>query len=66
MDRASVTETVDTGSILGRVKPKTIKTGIHSYSAGRSAIKKDSTKFPPRVVDRKQLDSKTERRRLED
>ena len=39
MDRASATETADLGSILHRVKPKTIKTGIHSFPAGRSAIK---------------------------
>ena len=31
VDRACATETVDTGSIPGRVKPKTIKTGIHSF-----------------------------------
>ena len=29
VDRASATETVDSGSIPGRVKPKTIKVGIH-------------------------------------
>ena len=33
VDRASVTETVDSGSIPGRVKPKTIKIGIHSFPA---------------------------------
>ena len=31
VDRASATETVDSGSILGRVKPKTVKIGIHSF-----------------------------------
>ena len=31
--RASTTEAVDTGSIPGRVKPKTIKIGIHSFPA---------------------------------
>ena len=30
-DRASATEGVDLGSIPGRVKPKTIKSGIHSF-----------------------------------
>ena len=30
-DRASATEGVDSGSIPGRVKPKTIKSGIHSF-----------------------------------
>ena len=39
VDRASATEAVDTGSIPGRVKPKTIKIGIHSFPAWRSAIK---------------------------
>ena len=33
VDRASATETVDSGSIPGRVIPKTIKTGIHSFPA---------------------------------
>ena len=33
VDRASATEAVDTGSIPGRVKPKTIKIGIHSFRA---------------------------------
>ena len=31
VDRVSGTETVDSGSIPGRVKPKTIKIGIHSF-----------------------------------
>ena len=39
VDRASVTEAVDFGSIPGWVKPKTIKIGIHSFPAWRSAIK---------------------------
>ena len=39
VDRASATEAVDSGSIPGRVKPKTIKIGIHSFPAGRSALK---------------------------
>ena len=33
VDRASATDTVDSGSIPGRVKPKTIKIGIHSFPA---------------------------------
>ena len=33
VDRASATETVDSGSIPGWVKPKTIRIGIHSFSA---------------------------------
>ena len=32
-DRASATEAADSGSISGRVKPKTIKIGIHSFPA---------------------------------
>ena len=39
MDKAYATETVDSGSIAGRVKPKTIKIGMHSFSAWRSALK---------------------------
>ena len=39
VDRASATESVDSGSIPGRVKPKTTKIGIHSFPAWRSAIK---------------------------
>ena len=37
--RASATKAVDYGSIPGLVKPKTVKIGIHSFSAWRSAIK---------------------------
>ena len=33
VDRASATEAVDLGSIPGRVKPKTIEIGIHSFPA---------------------------------
>ena len=33
VDRASATEAVDSGSIPGRVIPKTIKIGIHSFPA---------------------------------
>ena len=39
VDRASTTEVVDSGSIPGRVKPKTIKIGIQSFPARLSAIK---------------------------
>ena len=38
--------------IPGRVKPKTSKIDIHSFSAWRSAIRKDSVRPPPSVVDR--------------
>ena len=33
VDRAPAAETVDYGSILRRVKPKTMKLGIHSFLA---------------------------------
>ena len=33
VDRASATEAVDSGSIPGRVKPNTIKIGLHSFPA---------------------------------
>ena len=33
VDRASVTEAVDLGSIPGRVRPNIIKIGIHSFPA---------------------------------
>ena len=33
VDRASATEAVNSGSIPGRVKPKTIKIDIHSFPA---------------------------------
>ena len=38
MDRVSATKTINTGSILGRVKSKI---RIHSFPAWRSAIKRD-------------------------
>ena len=39
VDRTSATETVDSGSIPGRVKPKAIQIGIYSFPAWCSAIK---------------------------
>ena len=33
VDRASATETVKSGSIPARIKPKTMKIGIHSFPA---------------------------------
>ena len=39
MNEASATEAVDPSSIPGRVKPKTIEIGIHSFVAWRSTIK---------------------------
>ena len=41
-------KTVDLRSISGRVKPKTLRIGIHSFPA----LKKYSVKLPPWVVDR--------------
>ena len=54
---------LDLGLIPDRVKPKTIKIGIHSFPAWRSAIKGTvwSLCRVSGVVDRWQLDSKTER-----
>ena len=39
VDKTSATDAVDSGSIPGRVLPKTIKIGVHSFPAWRSAIK---------------------------
>ena len=50
--RASDSELVDSASIFDWVKPKTIKINIHSFLAWRSAIKRESVKLPPCVVDR--------------
>ena len=63
VDRASATETVDSGSITGRVKLKTIKIDIQSFPAWRSALKGqcEASTVCGRLVGRRQLDSKTER-----
>ena len=39
MDKVSATETVDSDSITGQVKPKTIKIGVYCFLAWRLAIK---------------------------
>ena len=39
MDRVSATETTHLGLIRGRVKPKTIKIDIYSFSAWRLVTK---------------------------
>ena len=39
IDGASASETVDLGSIFGRVKPKARKFSIHVFPAERSALK---------------------------
>ena len=41
LDKVFATETVNPGSILDRVKPKTTKIDIHSFPAWRSALKKN-------------------------
>ena len=61
MNRASAIKTVDLCSISGQFKSKSIKNGIHNFPTWRSAIKGDSVKPPPYVVDRWQLDSKTKK-----
>ena len=38
MNKASATKAVRSGLISGRVKPKTVEIGIHSFPAWRSAI----------------------------
>ena len=60
-DKVFATETVDKGSIPGRIKPKTLKIDIHSCLAWRSASTRDSVKPPSCVMDRWQLDLKTEK-----
>ena len=54
VDRASATETVHSGSIIGRVELKTIKIGILSFQKG-------SVRPPPCVVDRRTGGSLTRR-----
>ena len=41
METMSATKAVNVDSILSLVKPKTIKIGVHSFSAQRSAIKNE-------------------------
>ena len=63
MDRASATETVDTGSIPGRFKPKTIKIRIHSFLLDVQQLKGqyEASIVCGRQMGRWQLDSKIER-----
>ena len=49
MDKASATKTVNSDTIPGRVKPKTLKIGICGFPCLK---KKDSVQPPPCVVDR--------------
>ena len=52
MDRASATETVDSGLIPGRVKTKDSKTWHSQLPCLTFSIERDSVKPPPCVVDR--------------
>ena len=60
MDRASATETVESGSIPGRVKPNIIKIGIHSFLLDVQQLKTSCEAYAVcgRQVARRQLDSK--------
>ena len=60
VDRASATETVHSGSVPGRDKPKMIKIGNHSFPAWRSAIKRRyyASTVCGRQMGRGELDSK--------
>ena len=49
LNKVSTTVTVDSNSILGRVKLRTIKIGIQSFPALYSAMKRDSA-MPPLLV----------------
>ena len=61
VDRASVTQTVNLGSIAGRVKPKTMKIVTHSFFAWLSVLKGQCEAFIMygRQVCRWQLDSRS-------
>ena len=62
VDRVFATETVGSGSISGRSKPKTIKLGIHSFPAWCSALNGQcECEASTCVVDSWQLDSENER-----
>ena len=63
MDRASATEAVDSGSIPGRVIPKTIKIGFTASLLDVQQLKGqyEASAVCGRQVGRWQLDSKTER-----
>ena len=64
VDRASAPETVDSGSIPGRVKLKIIKNGIQGFPALLQQLLKGKCKASTacdKQVGRWQLDSKTER-----
>ena len=63
MDRASATEAVDSGSIPGRFKPKSMKIGIHSLLLDVQQLKGqcEASAVCGKHGERWQLDSKTER-----
>ena len=60
VNRASATETVDSSSILGGVKPKT-KKSVFKLSYLTFSIKRGPVKPPPCAVDTWQFDSDTAR-----
>ena len=60
VDRASATEAVDSGSIPGRVKPKTIKIVFIASLFDVQQLKKQC-EIPPCVVDRRAGGSLTQR-----
>ena len=63
VDRASVTQTVNLGSIPGQVKPKTMKIVTHSFFAWLLVLKEQCEAFiaSGRLVGKWQLDLKTKR-----
>ena len=52
VDRAFATETVDTGSIPGRVKPKTHKSDIYIASLLDGHHLRDRLNYPLSVIDK--------------
>ena len=61
MVKASATQSVDLGSITGRVIPINFKTWYSQLPCLTLSIKRTVWRFHLKVVDRWQLDSKTER-----
>ena len=59
VDRASATEAIDSASILGRVKPKTIIIGIHRFDVQQLKGQCEASAACVRQVGRYQFDSKT-------
>ena len=63
MNRESATDTVDTDSILGQVKPKTINFGVHSFPIDAQQLKGqcEASTVCGTQVDKWQLHLKTNR-----